>query len=171
MTDASAAPPRAFATHTIRWAHGRRVPTTAAPNVSRTVILRFSTRRRGRSVNVVSATNRASVRVSFIRLRREYTGVGGDVKLAPRCAQSNRKGTHEPRALLLYGDRAGASYPLARGVRHRGRPGAPDADRAGQPEGERDRHAHRRTGPGRGTREGRGPRAGRRGGAPLRIAR
>src|SRR5205807_2421481 len=84
---------------------------------------------------------------------------------APRCAQSNRKGTHEPRALLLYGDRAGASYPLARGVRHRGRPGAPGADRAGQPEGERDRHAHRRTGPGRGTREGRGPRAGPRGGA------
>src|SRR5438445_6109806 len=92
MTDASAAPPRAFATATIRWAHGCRVPTSAAPNVSRTVILRFSTRRRGRSVNVVSATNRASVRVSFMRLRREYTGVGGDVKLALRCAQSNRKG-------------------------------------------------------------------------------
>src|SRR5437660_8185532 len=88
MTDASAAPPRAFATATIRWAHGCRVPTSAAPNVSRTVILRFSTRRRGRSVNLVSATNRASVRVSFMRLRREYTGVGGDVKLAPRCARS-----------------------------------------------------------------------------------
>src|SRR5437870_5446204 len=153
MTDASAAPPRAFATATIRWAHGCRVPTSAAPNVSRTVILRFSTRRRGRSVNLVSATNRASVRVSFMRLRREYTGVGGDVKLAPRCAQSSRKGTYEPRALLLYGDRAGASHSRARGVRHRSRSGAPGADRAGQPEGERDRHAHRRTCPRREARE------------------
>src|SRR5437899_1746657 len=171
MTDASAAPPRAFATPTIRWAHDCRVPTSAALNVSRTVILRFSTRRRGRSVNVVSTTNRASVRVSFMRLRREYTGVAGDVKLASRCAQSNRKGTHEPRALLLHGDRAGASHPRARGVRHRGRPGAPGADRAGQPEGERDRHAHRGTCPRRGAREGRGPRAGRRRGAPLRLAR
>src|SRR2546428_6682927 len=153
MTDASAAPPRAFATPTIRWAHDCRVPTSAALNVSRTVILRFSTRRRGRSVNVVSTTNRASVRVSFMRLRREYTGVAGDVKLASRCAQSNRKGTHEPRALLLHGDRAGASHPRARGVRHRSRSGAPGADRAGQPEGERDRHAHRRTCPRREARE------------------
>src|SRR5207245_10045959 len=143
MTDASAAPPRAFATATVRWAHGCRVPTSAAPNVSRTVILGFSTRRRGRSVNLVSATNRASVRVSFMRLRREYTGVGGDVKLAPRCAQSSRKGTYEPRALLLYGDRAGASHSRSRGVRHRTRSGAPAPDRAAQPLVERDSHAPR----------------------------
>jgi hypothetical protein len=54
--------------------------------VSRTVILRFSISLRGRSVSFVSATKRASVRVSFMRLLRgtlgglaagrEYTGDG-----------------------------------------------------------------------------------------------
>src|ERR1700745_3770525 len=59
----------------MRCAHGCRVPTRAAANVSRTVIVRFSTSRRGRSANVVSATNRASVRVSSIR--REVYRPGG----------------------------------------------------------------------------------------------
>src|SRR2546425_3730289 len=66
MTAASGVPPRAWTTARMRWAHGWTEPTKAAPKVSRTAILQLSTRRRGRSVNLVCATKRASVRVSFM---------------------------------------------------------------------------------------------------------
>src|SRR5262249_33572779 len=65
ITEASGLPPRAWATERIRRVHGWTAPTTPAPIASRTPILRPSTRRPGKSANRVSATKRASARVSF----------------------------------------------------------------------------------------------------------
>src|SRR5438034_7861323 len=76
MTEASGVPPSDRTTVTMRWAHGWTAPTKPAPRASRTAILQLSTRPRGRSLNRVSATNRASVRVSFMSAQTVARGCG-----------------------------------------------------------------------------------------------
>src|SRR5262245_60136791 len=77
MTDASGAPPRFRTVARIRRAQGWSEPTKPAPTVSRTAIFMFAARPGGTSVNFVSATNRASGRVSFISERP----AGGEIVL------------------------------------------------------------------------------------------
>src|SRR5207248_3684583 len=90
MTEASGVPPSDRTTVTMRWAHGWTAPTKPAPRASRRAILQLLTRPRGRSVNRVSATNRASVRVSFMSAATVARARGGDVLDNPRSATQTR---------------------------------------------------------------------------------